>query len=448
LGAGTANAALSAGFAGMMNSTMSQLNSGGAFNVGTMLATAGTAALTAGLTNGITFSNGAPGWSWTASKDSLAALAGVQTLGNTLVPQAGAAAGSLPTTITAIAAESVLQATVQTTLQGGSFLTNLRDSAATNAAASIAYTVGNLNQDGKLTGAAYVAAHAALGCAAGAATGQGCGGGAIGAATSAVLSQQIIGVLDPSGAPLDQGQVAMLATLSALTGGGLAGLAGQNAMAGATAAQNEALNNAGQHIGPKNDMLSKACAATNSACSDQMIQTLNNAQLRNDQTAIGQMNTGAPYVAGALGVSLFGVEALTAAATAGLYDYMGDVYSYRTGLSTDKPDFTKSYLVGVFGGLAAPLSIADKAIEGMSKLGKVAATGYNATVAGTAAFGAAGVTHQDNLDIAGGFGAGATALGSAVKMLFPGAIGNFLNQAIQGAAGPLQTAVTQGGSGK
>ncbi|WP_239511559.1 filamentous hemagglutinin N-terminal domain-containing protein [Burkholderia sp. JP2-270] len=250
LGAGTANAALSAAFAGMMNSTMSQLNSGGAFNVGTMLATAGTAALTAGLTNGITFSNGAPGWSWTASRDSLAALAGVQTLGNTLVPQAGAAAGSLPTTITAIAAESVLQATVQTTLQGGSFLTNLRDSAATNAAASIAYTIGNLNQDNKLTGAAYVAAHAALGCAAGAATGQGCGGGAIGAATSAVLSQQIIGLLDPSGAPLDQGQVAMLATLSAWSGGGLAGLAGQNAMAGATAAQNEALNNAAGHIKP------------------------------------------------------------------------------------------------------------------------------------------------------------------------------------------------------
>lgn len=51
---------------------------------------------------------------------------------------------------------------------------------------------------------------------------------------------------------------------------------------------------------------------------------------------------------------------------------------------------------------------------------------YNATVAGTAAFGAAGVTHQDNLDIAGTFGAGATALGSAVKMLVPGCYREFL----------------------
>ncbi|VWC41902.1 AAdhesin HecA family protein [Burkholderia lata] len=245
LGAGTANAALSAGFAGMMNSTMSQLNSGGTFSVGTMLTTAGSAALTAGLTNGITFSNGAAGWSWTASNNSLAALAGVQTVGNTLVPQAGAATGSLPTTITAIAAESVLQATIQTTLQGGSFLTNLRNSAATNAAASIAYTIGNLNQDGALTGAAYVAAHAALGCAAGAATGQGCGGGAIGGAVSAALTPDVLRVIDPSGAALDQGQMAMLAAISTWAGGGLAGLAGQNAMAGATAAQNEALNNDG-----------------------------------------------------------------------------------------------------------------------------------------------------------------------------------------------------------
>ncbi|MBR7956543.1 filamentous hemagglutinin N-terminal domain-containing protein [Burkholderia cenocepacia] len=243
LGAGTANAALSAGFAGMMNSTMSQLNSGGSFSLGSMLTTAGAAALTAGLTNGITFSNGAAGWSWTASNNSLAALAGVQTVGNTLVPQAGAATGSLPTTITAIAAESVLQATVQTALQGGSFLTNLRNSAATNAAASIAYTIGNLNQDGTLTGAAYVAAHAALGCAAGAATGQGCGGGAIGGAVSAALTPDVLRVIDPSGAALDQGQMAMLAAISTWAGGGIAGVAGQNAMAGATAAQNEALNN-------------------------------------------------------------------------------------------------------------------------------------------------------------------------------------------------------------
>ncbi|WP_226383511.1 hypothetical protein [Burkholderia mayonis] len=130
------------------------------------------------------------------------------------------------------------------------------------------------------------------------------------------------------------------------------------------------------------------------------------------------------------------------------YDYMGDAYSYRTGLSTDQPNFTKSYIAGVFCGLAYPFSIADKAIEGMSRAGKIAATGFNATVAGTAAFGASGVAHQDGPGIAGSFGAAATAMGSTAKLLFPGTLGNFLNQMIQGAAGPLQSAVTQGGERK
>jgi len=48
--------------------------------------------------------------------------------------------------------------------------------------------------------------------------------------------------------PLDPGQQAVLATIASLTGGGLAGLAGQNALAGSTAAQNEALNNSAGHL--------------------------------------------------------------------------------------------------------------------------------------------------------------------------------------------------------
>ncbi|WP_244107004.1 filamentous hemagglutinin N-terminal domain-containing protein [Burkholderia ambifaria] len=447
VGAGTANLALSAGFAGMMSSTMSQLNSGGSFSVGKMLETGGVAALTAGLTNGITFGNGSVGWSWNASQNSLSALAGVQSVGNTLVPQAGAATGSLSTTIGALAAESVLQAGVQTAIQGGSFLTNLRNSAVTNAAAALAYTIGNFHENGQLAGAAYLAAHAALGCAAGAATGQGCGGGAIGGATSAVLSPLVIGQIDPTGAPLDPGQQAVLATIAGLAGGGLAGLAGQNALAGATAAQNEALNNAGQHIGPKNEMLSKVCAATNVACSDQMIQTLNNAQLQNSQVAIGQMNAAAPYAAGALGVALLGPEAIAAAMVAGAFDYQGDYVSYKMGLSTDQPDFTKSYIAGVIGGLAYPFAITESAIQGMSKAGKIAANGYNAVVAGTAAFGTAGVTHQDNPDLSGGVAGGASALGSWAKAALPAPFGNMVNQAIQGIAGPFQSAV-QKASGK
>ncbi|WP_321808916.1 DUF6883 domain-containing protein [Burkholderia sp. BCC1993] len=251
VGAGTANVALSAAFAGMMNSTMSQLNAGGAFSVGKMLETGGVAGFTAGLTNGITFDGGTPGWSWSASPNSLASLAGVQSVGNTLVPQAGAATGALPTTIGALAAESVLQAGVQTAIEGGSFLTNLRNSAVSNVAAAAAFAIGNAasvqGSPIEVGTPGYWLAHAALGCAAGAASGQGCGGGAIGGAVSAAFSPDVVKAIDPTGAPLDAGQQAVLAAFATLAGGGLAGLAGQNAMAGATAAQNEALNNTGGH---------------------------------------------------------------------------------------------------------------------------------------------------------------------------------------------------------
>ncbi|WP_232428416.1 DUF4258 domain-containing protein [Burkholderia ubonensis] len=53
--------------------------------------------------------------------------------------------------------------------------------------------------------------------------------------------------IDPTGAPLDPGQQAALAAFATLAGGGLAGLAGVNVNGAVTAAQNEALNNTGDH---------------------------------------------------------------------------------------------------------------------------------------------------------------------------------------------------------
>lgn len=127
--------------------------------------------------------------------------------------------------------------------------------------------------------------------------------------------------------------------------------------------------------------------------------------------------------------------------TAGAFDYEGDYVSYKSGLSTDQPNFTKSYITGVIGGFAYPFAITDSAIEGMSTAGKIAANGYNATVAGTAAFGAARVTHQDNPGLSGCVAGGAAALGSWSKAVMPSPIGNMVNQAIQGLAGPFQSAV-------
>jgi len=290
LGAGTANAALAAGFAGMMNSTMSQLNAGGSFSVGKMLETGGVAGLTAGLTNGITFSNGTPGWSWAYSQNSLAALAGVQSVGNTLVPQAGMATGSLPTAFTALAAETVLQATIQTGIQGGSFLTNLRNSAVSNAGAVAALGIGNakdglLSDLGPVAGeAAYLALHAALGCASGAATGQGCGGGAIGGATSAALAPLFDSALGGQTPP------AILAAISLVAGGSVAGVLGQNVNAAAAAAENETLNNYLNHRQTDNLIASlKACKAGDTACINQATasyQSISTQQQRDAQNCI------------------------------------------------------------------------------------------------------------------------------------------------------------------
>ncbi len=254
---GVANTMISVGLTSFMSSIVGQGVGTGQIDFGSALQNGLIGAVTAGLTNGITFDASGPNWSWTASPNSLASLAGVQNVGNTLVPQAGAsAAGTLPEQALAIAGEAAIQATVQTGIGGGSFLTNLRNSAVNDVAAVGAYAIGNAFNDTAgfwtTSNPLYAVEHAVLGCGASAASGAGCASGAIGGATSAVLSPWVIGQIDPSGAPLDPGQQAALAALAMLAGGGLAGLAGQNALAGATAAQNEALNNSGAsaHIKP------------------------------------------------------------------------------------------------------------------------------------------------------------------------------------------------------
>ncbi|WP_155642080.1 hypothetical protein [Burkholderia cepacia] len=58
-----------------------------------------------------------------------------------------------------------------------------------------------------------------------------------------MVSPWIIGQIDPTGAPLDAGQIAAVAAIATVAGGGLAGALGRNITGGITAAQNEALNN-------------------------------------------------------------------------------------------------------------------------------------------------------------------------------------------------------------
>ncbi|SIT35568.1 Filamentous haemagglutinin family outer membrane protein [Paraburkholderia ribeironis] len=252
---GVANAAIAGAMAGLVGSAAGDLMSSGTLNFGDVLKGAAIGGLTAGLTDGITLDDSGIGFSLSGSPDSLASLAGVQSVGNSLVPQAGAStAGSLPEQALALAGEATVQAGVQTAIDGGSFLASLRNSAVSDVAAAGAYAIGNANLEGDFgTGTQqeleYVAAHAALGCAASAAEGTGCVGGAIGGAVSAALSPSFIGLIDPVANPLDSGQLAALAAFATLAGGGLAALAGVNVQGAATAAQNEALNNSSVHIG-------------------------------------------------------------------------------------------------------------------------------------------------------------------------------------------------------
>ncbi|TXD81485.1 hypothetical protein FUT89_19495, partial [Ralstonia pseudosolanacearum] len=200
VGQAMAQAAISS----MTTNAMQQTSSGMGFSFGALVKAGATSALTAGLTQGITI--GADGTLGTAdslssvaSDRSIAALSGTKAVGDGLT-QASAATGTLGQQLAALALDASIKAGVNTAINGGSFLTNLRDSAVNDLAAIAAYGIGNLNANGTLVGPAYYAAHALLGCASSAALGTGCGGGAIGGVTSALLAPDIIKAIDPTGA--------------------------------------------------------------------------------------------------------------------------------------------------------------------------------------------------------------------------------------------------------
>lgn len=257
------NAMASAFIASAFTSAVSQVMTNGKLDFGDMLTAGAVSAVTAGLTRGITYSdtNGF-GFSTEASPNSLENLAGT----NPSIAQ-GVASNAVKSTasdiarqLAAMAGVSAIQAGVQSAIQGGSFLDALKASGVSNLSAALAYQIGSLGPE-TLGQLGYVGAHAALGCASSAASGTGCGGGAIGAATSAVLSPLLRDALYNGAETVtytDNGDGTITKTVSydntainagialmaGLSGAGLSGLLGQNPNAGATAAQNEATNNA------------------------------------------------------------------------------------------------------------------------------------------------------------------------------------------------------------
>lgn len=240
---GLANTMIAVGLSAFASSSLSQVISTGTINLGSAFETAAVAGLTAGLLNGITYTSSSGfGFSTVSSSNSLASLAGVApSVGSGVAPTASAVVTQLPEQALAIAGEATIQAGVQEVIEGGSFLTALRNDAISDVAAAGAFDIGEAR--GSLNEVEYLAAHAALGCAASAAEGTGCAGGAIGGATSALVAPFFV---DQAGGSnnLTTGQRAAIVGISTLLGGLTAGLAGQNAQGGATAADNESQNNA------------------------------------------------------------------------------------------------------------------------------------------------------------------------------------------------------------
>ncbi|MGZ7176523.1 two-partner secretion domain-containing protein [Burkholderia gladioli] len=257
--AGLGNVVLSSAIAGIASSAAGQLVGTGKLNLGSAFEAGAIAAITAGLMNGITYS-AESGLGFTtqpvtagAGTQTLANLAGVKPVVGTVTNQATTAVTvDLGTRGLAMLAGGVIDAGVGTAIRGGSFLDALKGSLVSEISAAGANAIGDASVSGSLVEAGtpgYWLAHAALGCASSAAMGTGCAGGAIGGAVSSAFSPDIVNAMDPNGAPLTTGQQAALGGISTLLGALAAGLAGQNASAGATAAQNEALNNAGLHPG-------------------------------------------------------------------------------------------------------------------------------------------------------------------------------------------------------
>ena len=175
-----------------------------------------------------------------------------------------------------IGEQSVVNAGISTAIQGGSFMTALKNNVLTDLAAVGANAIGTYLPSGTVSN---VLAHAALGCASSAALGTGCAGGAVGGAASAALNP----VIDSNG----NMPPAVLAAVETLVSGSLADALGFNLQGAMTAAQNETLNNYLNHRQTDNLIASlKACKSGDTACINQVTasyQSISTQQQRDAQ---------------------------------------------------------------------------------------------------------------------------------------------------------------------
>ncbi|MGC5832380.1 hemagglutinin [Ralstonia pseudosolanacearum] len=252
-----------AAVASMTTNTMQQASSGQGFSFGALVKAGATSALTAGITQGITLNaNGTLGTvdslNSVASDRSLAALSGAKNVGNGLT-QAAASSGTLGEQLTALTLGIGIKAGVTTAINGGSFGRALTNTAASDIGAVAANVLGTLTPGiGEVNASpnsvvGNILGHVALGCATSSMQGTGCAGGAAGGLAGSVVAPLVgmglyAGTSGTSGtnSAIDAATVA----IGAMAGGAIAHAIGGDTTAGASTAQNAAMNNWLEHRRP------------------------------------------------------------------------------------------------------------------------------------------------------------------------------------------------------
>ncbi|MDR6743066.1 filamentous hemagglutinin [Herbaspirillum sp. 1173] len=254
-------AGINAAIIGTLSSIATQVITTGRLDLGTALKSGAVSGVVAGLTAGVL--GNAPG---TPSDSGLAE--GASNSASTVTPSSGSASQlsqgawkdfmTNPGTYTAnTAIRSGISAAINSAVYGGSFGTAFLNGVVADAAAIGANGIGGNSSAYSIQN---VLGHALLGCAAAALRDTECAGGAIGGAASALVAPLIRDGLYAGSETVktivngnekttitsynNQDYNAAITALSLLTGGSLAALLGRDAVSAATAAQNEATNNA------------------------------------------------------------------------------------------------------------------------------------------------------------------------------------------------------------
>ncbi|MGA3892034.1 DUF637 domain-containing protein, partial [Ralstonia nicotianae] len=256
VGQAMAQAAISS----MTTNAMQQTSSGMGFSFGALVKAGATSALTAGLTQGITI--GADGTLGTvdslssvASDRSIAALSGAKNVGNGLT-QAAASSGTLGEQLAALTLGIGIKAGVSTAINGGSFGRALTNAAASDVGAVAANILGTLSPGiGEVNASpnsvvGNILGHVALGCAISSMQGNGCAGGAAGGLAGSVVAPVVGMGLYAGTSGTNNAIDAATVAIAAMAGGAIAHAIGGDTTAGASSAQNAAMNNWLDHRRP------------------------------------------------------------------------------------------------------------------------------------------------------------------------------------------------------